>query len=324
MDREQRNFKMDNTKALLIFLVVFGHFLELFKGDISAFLSLLIYSFHMPAFAFCSGYFAKWNPRHLIQRILYPYVCFQVLYLLFGKFFLGDPFSHPFTRPYWLMWYLMSLFFWYLLLPVIDRYQHFRLWFITGAVALALLIGFVPWAGYRFSFSRTVVLFPFFLTGYLCRNVWESSLQALKKRGSMAGSLLCLVMLGCILLLWSNRLSIKPEWLYHSTSYALGGYSIRIRGLLLLNAGIWTSWLLFYLPGRRIPIVSALGRHTMAVYLLHGFFLKLAKANGLLSGSQAVNLTASFLLSLLLCLLLGNPMTERLFHFLFSAEWQKH
>lgn len=323
MEHLSRNHKIDNGKALLIFLVVFGHFLELFSGDLKTFLYLIIYSFHMPAFIFFSGYFARWNPRRLIQRILYPYLCFQVLYLLFERYFLGSSFPHPFTRPYWLMWYLMSMACWHLLLPAINRYLHFGLPFLAGSVVFALLAGFIPGAGYRLGVSRTIVLFPFFLGGYLCHNLWKERIQTLKEKLPRLGFLLFAAMAGSALFLWVNRLSMEPDWLYHSVSYAEGHYSIWIRGLLLTNAGVWTLWLLLYLPDRRIPFLSALGGHTMAVYLLHGFFIKAAKANGLLYGSQAENLLYALLMSLFLCILLGNPVTERLFHFLFSAKWLK-
>ncbi|MEY8355765.1 acyltransferase family protein [Lachnospiraceae bacterium 54-53] len=323
MEQMARNHKMDNGKALLIFLVVFGHFLELFPGNFKAFLYLVIYSFHMPAFVFFSGYFAAWKPGRLFQRILYPYLCFQVLYLLFETYCLGNSFPHPFTRPYWLMWYLISMAFWYLLLPVIDRLKRFRGLFLAVTAALALLSGFLPWIGYRFGLSRTIVLFPFFLGGYLCHNSWKERLKILKEKGAWPGLLLLAAITGSILLLWAVRSAVEPDWLYHSVSYAGGHYSLWIRGLLLLNAGIWTLWLLFALPDRRIPFLSALGGHTMAVYLLHGFFIKAAEANGLLNGSQQENLLLAFLMSLLLCFLLGNPVTERVFRFLFSAKWME-
>lgn len=314
-----RNHKIDNGKALLIFLVVFGHFLELFHGDLKSFLYITIYSFHMPAFAFFSGYFAKWNPGRLVKQILYPYLCFQLLYLLFAKYGLGDTVSHPLTRPYWLMWYLVSMALWYLLLPLINRYLHVPFFLLAGAVLLALLSGSIPWIGYQLSLSRTIVLFPFFLTGYLCKNAWEERLPVFKEKAPLISFLLFLMMGGSTCLLWMYRSDIHPEWLYHSVSYAMGHYSIWIRALFLLNAGVWTSGILFFLPSRKIPVLTALGTHTIAVYLLHGFFIKAAKANGLFNGGGYEIIVYGLLLSLFLCFLLGNSRTERLFHYLFSA-----
>ena len=54
-----RDAKMDNLKALLIFLVVFGHVMEAVMAHSGAAYALtcIIYSFHMPMFAMVSGYF---------------------------------------------------------------------------------------------------------------------------------------------------------------------------------------------------------------------------------------------------------------------------
>lgn len=320
-DLKKRNYKLDNGKAVLIFLVVFGHLLELCPNGRESFLYLAIYSFHMPAFAFFSGYFAKWDPKRLIFRILCPYVFFQFLYLAFAKGVLGESFSHPFTRPYWLMWYLASMACWTLLLPLIDRYFRHRgqtVLLLAAPAALSLLIGFVPEVGYRFGLSRTIVLFPFFLAGYLCCG---------RKLIYTAKFVFPAVLAG-LLVLWSSRTHLNPDWLYHSLSYQKAGYAFWIRGLLLLNSGFWTAALLLLLPARRIPLLSVLGENTMAVYLLHGFFIKAAKADGLLSGSQLEDRLPGFflifillLISVLLCFLLGNPQTKRLFHPLFSWEW---
>ena len=320
MEQKKRNYKIDNGKAVLIFLVVLGHLLELRPGGTESFLYLAIYSFHMPAFAFCSGCFAKWKPKRLLRGIFYPYLCFQILYVAFDRCFLKDTFSQPFTRPYWLLWYLMSMAFWLLLLPLISRYLHLGLWLLGTSAALALTIGLVPWIGYRFSLSRTIVLFPFFLAGYLCCN---GNLFCSGAPGKLSRLLpLALPAAGAgLVLLWLNRSVIEPGWLYHSLSYQAGNYTLWIRGILLLNAAAWTLSLLFVLPDRKLPFLSALGENTMAVYLLHGFFIKAAKADGLFWDSRSENPVPLLLISLALCLLLGNPATKRLFHFLFSGEW---
>lgn len=82
---DRRNYQMDNLKCLLIFSVVFGHMLELFMGKNSPerVLYLVIYSFHMPLFAFVSGVFARYNPVKIKNNMIYPYLIFQTLYLLF-------------------------------------------------------------------------------------------------------------------------------------------------------------------------------------------------------------------------------------------------
>ena len=55
--KKTREYGFDNLRGLLIVLVVLGHLLEIcgsFPG--AGFLYRTIYSFHMPAFLFLSGY----------------------------------------------------------------------------------------------------------------------------------------------------------------------------------------------------------------------------------------------------------------------------
>ena len=94
----QRDARFDNLKGILIFLVVFGHLLELVGGPAAAWLYRLIYSFHMPAFVFCSGWFAQFDAARFFRRLLYPYLLYQTLYLLFDRLVLhGRP--HCSTPP---------------------------------------------------------------------------------------------------------------------------------------------------------------------------------------------------------------------------------
>ena len=58
---KQRDYLFDNYKALLIVLVVMGHFIEpcYRNNEFLYTLKWLIVSFHMPAFIFISGYFSS-------------------------------------------------------------------------------------------------------------------------------------------------------------------------------------------------------------------------------------------------------------------------
>ena len=60
---KKRIYKYDNVKALLIFLVVVGHMTTDYVKDAQCvrWLTLWIYTFHMPAFVFVSGLVHKRN-----------------------------------------------------------------------------------------------------------------------------------------------------------------------------------------------------------------------------------------------------------------------
>ena len=115
----KRNFMIDNTKGILIFLVVLGHFLEFNVTSRTSVILNFIYSFHMPVFVFLSGYLAKYNSKKMIKKILLPYVIFQIIAFLFYNFF--DPTKFTLIAPYHSLWYMFALFFWYMLIPFLDN-----------------------------------------------------------------------------------------------------------------------------------------------------------------------------------------------------------
>lgn len=87
-----RDSFLDSSKALLIFCVVFGHFLERMIGwsDPKSHVLLgLIYSIHMPAFIFISGMLFKDKMCLKIFYSLWLYMChfkFYIPYLMrFGQ-----------------------------------------------------------------------------------------------------------------------------------------------------------------------------------------------------------------------------------------------
>ena len=76
METKERDYLFDNYKAILIILVVVGHFIEVASEDNVGMqmLKWMIFSFHMPAFIFISGYFSKktYSLKILCRRLLVP------------------------------------------------------------------------------------------------------------------------------------------------------------------------------------------------------------------------------------------------------------
>ena len=281
----ERNYRMDNLKCLLIFSVVFGHMLELFMGknDSLKVIYLVIYSFHMPLFAFISGVFARFSPEKIRNHLIYPYVVFQILYLLFANSVLGKEEQLQLTTPYWLLWYLFACIAWNLVLPLVQGNG-----FSTGkkavvlafALAAGILIGFDNKAGYYLSFSRIVEFFPYFLMGVYYRE-WTGRRKltptGTKREGMYPALVICLGAAVCalIFIITENVDEIRYAWLYGSVSYDTGNYPWRFRVLAFGAALLWLAFFLASIPARRLPFLSYIGANTMPVYLLHGFLIKL-------------------------------------------------
>ena len=183
-----REYQYDNLRFLLIALVVLGHLLEI-AGEFPGreLLYALIYSFHMPAFLFLSGMFARFDRAKWIFGMAAPCLLLQWLYTAFVEK-LGDPYVHvQFSRPYWILWYLFVLAVYTLLLPVYDVPSPAGRGLMTAAsVALALLAGFDRSIDYQWSASRLIAFQPWFLLGYYFRKEeglrarWEGTGQAVR------------------------------------------------------------------------------------------------------------------------------------------------
>lgn len=307
----QRNYKMDNIRFLLIFLVVLGHFMELFQGGFSLALYKIIYSFHMPAFLFLTGFFARFHPRKIVLNLICPYFLFQVLYRAFDAYILQEKnsFTLNFTTPYWLLWYLLTVICYYLLLPLIDNENARSRKFIFGVViVVSILAGFDSSIGYYGSLARSLTFWPFFLAGFYMH----------KTKATLPNNRLILPLSGLTALLCSfyivNCPTITKNVLYSSYSYEKAGYNPLIKIILLICGFAWIIFLLSAIPDKKIPFISPFGQNTLSVFLLHGFIVKLAKKHGIFAFSELKNLFLAIVLALILISFLGNPLVARLFH----------
>ena len=113
-----RDAYFDNAKALLIVSVVLGHTLSGMLGETRWMDSLymFIYTFHMPAFIFVTGYYAKvlrtkkdwWK---LTKSVVLPYFIFQFLYTAYYIYVLDLSVTFNFFEHLrWGLWFLVSLF----------------------------------------------------------------------------------------------------------------------------------------------------------------------------------------------------------------------
>ena len=85
MEKQRSNY-WDNAKAILIFLVVLGHFLLPLENKVGGVMATYwwVYLFHMPAFVFVSGVFSKsyvekMGKEFRLTGFLVIYVVFTVL-----------------------------------------------------------------------------------------------------------------------------------------------------------------------------------------------------------------------------------------------------
>ena len=273
--KKERDAYFDNLKLGCIFLVVFAHFLESATGGGAQGVYKAIYLFHIPLFVFISGVFTKFSLGKTIKRVLLPCVIAQVVYTVFSIFALGEALKwDALYKPYWLTWYLLSLFFWKMTAFVLDKLKTRGLWIVLAcAVVLALAFGFVKMDGYVLSLSRTVVFYPFFVAGYLFKRVNGAKSKWLYSLPVKIASLILAVAAFALYFVLFGGLEAKV--LYGSFVYArVQGYHIGVRALVMACGAFGVFAALVLAPKKR-NVLSLLGKNTMTAYLGHGFVVRI-------------------------------------------------
>ncbi|MCD8156994.1 MAG: acyltransferase [Clostridiales bacterium] len=267
-------------KAILIFLVVLGHVLSNMgiRGDHYV-LYQVIFTFHMPVFLFVSGYFMKYNPKRLFARLFPLYVLFQTIQTverLIIVWLQGDRWQDvriDLFTPRWTLWYLVVLMAYQLLIPLFDTESKKRqLGFLILSACLGLSIGITDDTDNFLAMSRAFSFLPFFLLGFyerknhlLIRNGRDRFPKIARFTSAVAGGIM-------ILAFYRNTRRIDSKDFMGTEDYAdVNAFLMRILGWCM--ALLWIMILLIWVPQRRLPVCSRLGRNTMSIYLLHAVIL---------------------------------------------------
>ncbi|HWO74914.1 MAG TPA: acyltransferase family protein [Bacillus sp. (in: firmicutes)] len=312
-----RHAFFDNAKFILIFLVVFGHLIQSYIEDfyMVSILYKVIYTFHMPAFILISGFFAKGfkEPgyiKKLSMKLLLPYFIFQLLYSVYYYFLLDrstlvtDPFN-----PQWSLWFLISLFFWNLMLFLYTKWKP--LVALTIACGVALLVGYVDWIGNYLSLSRTFVFFPFFLLGYYMDKRHFEKCWSWKPR---IAALMIMITVTAFFIIFPD---LNEKWLLGSKAYVeLGAFGLEgmLNRLFLFGISLIMCYSFFSFVPTGKTFFTNLGRNTLYVYLLHGFFVRTFRVSEIKDEVQTVeNLVWIILISIFLTWFLSTKIVTAIF-----------
>lgn len=267
---KKRNLFWDNFKGILIFLVVFGHFIYAYSQNLpdsfAAHIYVFIYSFHMPAFIFCSGYFSKSsNSRSAdsLTKLFLYYLLFNTLMLFFAHFYNGS--SIKILTPYFSYWYILSLISWRALIGKISHIKGLLLL----SLAISLALGYSKEFTNLLSLRRTVAFFPFFIAGYLLDVQKVDQFLAKRKPWHIILSGFC-VLIVAVACFWAVKY-------FNLTSSAtlMNAYSkkstITHRILLFLISAFAISGMFLTVPNCHIPLLSKIGKNSLLIYLIHRF-----------------------------------------------------
>ena len=306
-----RDARYDNIKALLMFSVAAAHFAEpVSSGSKIYYFLIMIHCYTIPLYVFLSGRFASFSLQRILRRLVWPYVVFQLLYLLLSNCVLGVEQAYQFHTPYWLLWYLLAMIEWTLTVPLLQRLHGRGRWiFLAGTVLAALAAPYSSHVYYKWSLGRFFYYYPFFCLGYFCRDRdWHFSGKW--KAALLAGTAALLLVLYC------GNLPLHVEWWYGAMPYenAAANYTPLHRVVTYAIALVMGGCILAWMPARR-TFVSTIGQNATSIYVWHGMIVKLAVACGVYAyfGSRTVTrLLAVLAAAVLVTLLLGSPPAARL------------
>ncbi len=326
-DGSKRIAYWDNLKAILIFLVVLGHFLlpVIERGRSVSTACYWIYSFHMPAFVFVSGVFSKKYASKTTapQRplgFLTLYLVFKVLTWLVSTILTQKAAGFNLFRANGAPWYMLCMFYWYLLIPVFGRTRPSIA--IPLTVLISLLIGTASDAGLFLGTSLCIVFFPFFLLGYHFQPSW---IERIKPWMRVLAALILLIWL-IILFFFKSALDPYLFIIYGSSSYGSHALTdpqgIAVRLIWTVAAAVISGSLMCVVPTRN-TFFTYIGGRTLSIYIFHRLIRDILQHFGIYDhlGEGKLLLLACILLSIAVTFLTSGKRLFALTNSVFRIPW---
>ncbi|MBC7724822.1 MAG: acyltransferase family protein [Burkholderiaceae bacterium] len=323
----------DNARFLCVTLVVIGHGIQRLTAESNNALIvyLVIYAFHMPAFAIISGYFTRSGPpnaaqlKKVVTDILLPYFIMETIWTLVKFLVEGRGDLNP-TTPSWTLWFLLALGIFRLIIPYLALVRFPLLWSVLFSVG----VGYLDNVDSTFSLSRAIGILPFFVLGWKIKDWgiierWRlAELTAWWVRGAAVA----------VFAAWIAVVTVGIErwravdlrfWFFYDDSYSGLGEDMWWAGFVrlgLIGFAVVLSAAFFVLIPRSSTWFTDLGQATMYVYLLHSFVLYPIRETGVISGANTslMWLTSMVLAGVAISIALSSPLVRRVFRPLIEPK----
>ena len=314
-EKQVRDAFFDNARAILIFLVVFGHLIADRVGEAGWMRDLYyaFYLFHMPAFVFITGYFSKNTEKGrtgAVNSFLIPYLVFNTLFALCNYLFTGQlgVFVHKYnvTKPQWGMWFFLACFIWKMLAPEFKKLRFA----VPVAFVLGLILPVFPGFNTTFTLGRVVGFLVFFVAGLVCPAEYIEKIKRIPKWVSGVA----FVGLTAVSIWISRSGWMIKETLYLRSTYDAGEKweQMVMRLVLYVMASLLTIAFL-NLVSRRQCLLTSIGRNTLTVYVGHLFVVHMIKKLEILDGKPFVYLPVAVLMAAVLTWILSREWVRKLY-----------
>lgn len=306
-EKKQRDHKFDLLKGIAIYLVVMGHVLTMcIRGLDAAFIFKFIENVHMPVFFFISGYFSfkqygsrTYCPPKLGKRFCQLMIPFFVVSALWVLYFPHSGLQSPLSdnlpdlyRSYWKdgYWFPLCLFelclIYYGVSRLLSKLNK------TGAQVLLMIVVYVALQALAWCFSSEennvdylclgllAQFFPIFMIGVMAHKFKDLFNSMTHCNSSLA---VAAIVFGVLLFV------VAYPWDMPWGSSSMGTSLIRMVALPVMHLSLIViamaaiePWALkeyngndenHNKPGVVARYFNLLGKESLAIYLLHYFFL---------------------------------------------------
>ncbi len=271
-ETKQRVYLWDNVKALLIILVVMGHFVTQFTGSNEIMQSMfsIIYSVHMPLFIFVSGLFTRYKDDKLqvnkIISYLILYVLLKLIIYIERISFGHDSHFNLFSES-GIPWYMLAMAMWLCMTYCFRNVKPVPMMIIS--VVSSLLVGYIDGVGDVLCLSRIIVFYPFFLFGfYLDAN---KIIEKTRKSWMKVVSVLLLIALVVFAFIFRDALySLRPVFVGRREYAAFPASNLGpiIRLGWYFASAVLSAAIICLIPNRQNKM-SYIGAATLPIYFFH-------------------------------------------------------
>lgn len=258
---------LDNFKGILIFTVVFAHFLLGYSqsNKISLINKIvnIIYTFHMPAFIFCSGFLSKSENSKSFNNIIRLLLIYFIFNFLHGFILcLYKKIKINFLYPYNSYWYIICLIYWRISIQCfINQYFSIFISFI-----ISFLIGFLNDINNLLSLKRAFIFYPYFLVGYKISK--EKLDKILKLRQKF---FILIILFFCFFLIISINylpyIEINDSTMGNSYTNFKDYFILRLE--LFIFSSLIIIFSLLLIPNNNLYLITKIGKNTLYIYLFH-------------------------------------------------------
>lgn len=273
-----RDSYLDNIKILLLFMVAFAHNLIPFKDEGVGIEIVIkaIYCFHMPLFAFVTGYLVRKSKRDVwgyIKKLLAPYLVFQLLYIVIGAVMINmgvidyssDTMTLSIVEPSGPLYFLVCMMVWRLLCPVFDQIKRKKFLAMAGVILAAAMVCFDP-------YSNTMVmpifsLLPFYYIGYVTE--WAGGGK--KLAGGAVSACIAAVVYFVSVVLAPYEIILFRMNVWDTSTDVRGGGTIWMKVLYILIAACGIAWFMAVVPRKSIKGITSRTKNGMIIYIGSSF-----------------------------------------------------